>query len=58
MRHLMAIRPAQATDVEAILSILSEVACRVPVKLSTSKHVKKMKEQINRYFRMTSPSSL
>jgi L-amino acid N-acyltransferase YncA len=47
----MAIRPAQATDVEAILSILSEVACRVPVKLKTSEHVKKMKEQINRYCR-------
>jgi hypothetical protein len=45
----MAIRTAQATDVEAILSILSEVACRVPVKLCTSDHVKKMKEQINRY---------
>ena len=49
MKHLIAIRPAQATDVEAILSILSEVACRVPVKLSTSEHVKAMKEQINRY---------
>jgi L-amino acid N-acyltransferase YncA len=50
MRHLfVGIRPVQATDVEAILSILSEVACQIPVKLSTSEHVKRMKEQINRY---------
>ncbi len=49
MSHVFTIRPAQETDVEAILSILSEVACRVPVKLSTSEHVKKIKEQINRY---------
>ena len=50
-KHLIVIRPAQARDVEAIFSILSEVACRVPVKLSTSEHVKAMKEQINRYCR-------
>jgi L-amino acid N-acyltransferase YncA len=49
MKHLIVIRPAQARDVEAIFSILSEVACRVPVKLSTSEHVKAMKEQINSY---------
>ena len=49
MKHLIAIRRAQATDVEAILSILSEVACRVPVKLSTSEQVMAMKEQINGY---------
>ena len=49
MTHLIAIRPAQATDVEAIFSILSEVACRVPIKLSTGEHVRAMKEQINGY---------
>ncbi len=49
MKHLITICPAQASDVEAIFSILSEVACRVPVKLSTSEHVKAMTEQINRY---------
>jgi L-amino acid N-acyltransferase YncA len=45
----MAIRRAQATDVEAILSIWSEVASQVTVKLSTSEHVEKMKEEFNRY---------
>ncbi|MGO9459947.1 MAG: hypothetical protein ACLPWS_16815 [Rhodomicrobium sp.] len=49
IEHLIAIRPAQPSDVEAIFSILSEVACRVPVKLSTSEHVKAMKEQISDY---------
>ena len=44
----MVIRQAQATDVEVILAILSEVACQVPVKLHTSERVEKMKEQINR----------
>jgi hypothetical protein len=30
MEHLITIRPAQVSDVEAIFLILSAVACRVP----------------------------
>ena len=41
-----AIRTAQASDVEAILSILTEVACRIWVDLSTPDRVEKIKEQI------------
>jgi hypothetical protein len=43
----MVIRRAQATDVEAILEILIEVASQVPVELGTSEHVEKMKEIIS-----------
>ncbi len=49
MKHLIVIRPTEATDAEAIFSILTEVACRVKVELSTSEHVRAIKEQINRY---------
>ncbi len=43
----IAIRSAHASDVEEILLILREVACQVPVNLSTSEHVRAIKEQIN-----------
>ena len=46
MEHLVAIRSAQASDAAAIFSILSEVACRIPVDLSTQGNVEKVKEQI------------
>jgi L-amino acid N-acyltransferase YncA len=42
----MAIRSANTSDAEAILSILRETACQVPVNLSTSEHVRAIKEQI------------
>jgi hypothetical protein len=47
MEHSFAIRLAHASDVEAVLSILSEVACRVPDNLSTPQHIEKMKSEIN-----------
>jgi hypothetical protein len=46
---VIVIRPAQVSDVEAIFSILSEVACKVPVKLRTSEEATAMKEKINGY---------
>ena len=44
---LFEIRLADASDSEAIFSILHEVACRVPVDLSTPEHVRALKSQIN-----------
>jgi L-amino acid N-acyltransferase YncA len=44
---LFEIRPAQASDVEAVYSILSDVACRVPVDLSTPERVRLLKSQID-----------
>jgi|SRR5215831_4452550 len=44
---LFEIRLADASDSEAIFSILDEVACHVPVDLSTPEHVKALKSQIN-----------
>jgi hypothetical protein len=41
------IRSADALDSEAIFSILCEVACRVPVDLSTPERVRALKSQIN-----------
>ena len=40
------IRPTQALDVDLILSILIEVASRVPINLSTNEHIKAIREQI------------
>jgi GNAT superfamily N-acetyltransferase len=47
----VAIRKACPSDIGEILLILSEVACRIPVDLSTPRHVEAMVTQINdRYF--------
>ena len=45
------IRSADVSDSEAIFSILREVACRVPVDLSTPEGVRKLKSQINDWCR-------
>jgi hypothetical protein len=44
------IRPASAADVDAIISILIEVACQVPVDLNTPKHVEAMRQQIHDHY--------
>jgi hypothetical protein len=44
---LFVIRSADASDSEAIFSILCEVACRVPVDLSTPERVRALRSQIN-----------
>jgi hypothetical protein len=49
MVYSVDIRPACATDVEAIYAIIAEVACRIPVKLSTPEHVEPMRKQITDY---------
>jgi len=41
------IRPALPADVEPIFSILSKVACHVPIDLSTPKHVGALKAQVD-----------
>src|SRR6266478_2152925 len=46
MGNLFDIRPARATDVEAIYAVMNEVASRIPVCLSTPKHIEAMKKQI------------
>jgi hypothetical protein len=40
------IRPVRATDVDAIYEIIAEVACRIPVELSTPAHVQAMRRII------------
>jgi hypothetical protein len=49
MEYSVDIRPACATDVEAIYAIIAEVACRIPVKLSTPGRVEAMRKQITDY---------
>jgi hypothetical protein len=48
---LFEIRLADASDSEAVFSILHEVACHVPVDLSTPEHVRALKSQINDWCR-------
>ena len=43
----MPIRSVRPSDVDAILLILREVACQVPVKLSTSEQLQAMRKEIN-----------
>jgi hypothetical protein len=43
---LPSIRPARASDVEAILSLLTEVACQIPLDLSTPNHVAELRKGI------------
>ncbi len=47
MEPSFTIRPALPVDVEPIFSILSEVACHVPIDLSTPKHVGALKAQVD-----------
>jgi hypothetical protein len=47
MEPLFTLRPAQSADVGAIFSILSEVACLIPIDLSTPTHVEAVKAQID-----------
>ena len=49
MEHSVDIRPACATDVEAIYAIIAEVAWRITVDLSTREHVEAMRKQITDY---------
>jgi hypothetical protein len=49
LQERIAIRPACITDVEAIYAIMAEVACRIPVNLSTAERAKAMKKQIKDY---------
>ncbi len=45
------IRPARPADAERIFSILSEVACQVPIDLSTPERVEKLKAKVDDWCR-------
>ena len=47
MEPSFTIRPALPADAEPIFSILSEVACQVPIDLSTPERVEKLKAKVD-----------
>jgi len=44
------IRTASVADVDAIMSILVEVACQIQTDLSTPRHIKAMRQQIHDHY--------
>ena len=51
MEPSFTIRPALPADAEPIFSILSEVACQVPIDLSTPERVEKLKAKVDDWCR-------